>query len=205
VAVVPELLPVPVRLKLCGLPVALSVTLTAAVRVPVAVGVKVTLIVQVPPAATLDPQELLWAKSPELVPVTAMPEIVRLALPVLERVTAWAALLVPTAWLANVRLLGEKLTVAEVATPVPVRATLWEPVPALSVTVTEALREPEAVGVKVTLMVQLPPAATLEPQLLLWAKSPGLEPPSEMPEMLSAAFPVLFTVTAFAVLVEPTA
>jgi len=41
--------PVPFRLTVCGLPVALSVKLTAPVRVPVAVGVKVTLTVQEPP------------------------------------------------------------------------------------------------------------------------------------------------------------
>ena len=42
---------------------------TSADRVPVVVGVKVTLIVQVPPAATLDPQVFVWAKSPGSVPV----------------------------------------------------------------------------------------------------------------------------------------
>jgi len=54
--------PVPVRVIVCGLPVALSVTVTDAVRVPVAVGVKVTLIVQVPLfAGTELPQVLVWA------------------------------------------------------------------------------------------------------------------------------------------------
>src|SRR5690242_4652688 len=43
-------LPVPVRLTLCGLPLALSVTARVAPRVPAAVGVKVTLIVQFAPA-----------------------------------------------------------------------------------------------------------------------------------------------------------
>jgi hypothetical protein len=51
--------PVPERLTLCGLPVALSVRVTAAVSVPLAAGVKVTLIVQLVPAATLDPQLLV--------------------------------------------------------------------------------------------------------------------------------------------------
>ena len=44
--------PVPVKLKLCGLPVALSVTETVAFLPPVAVGVNVTAIVQVPAAGT---------------------------------------------------------------------------------------------------------------------------------------------------------
>ena len=64
------LAPVPERLTVCGLPVALSVRVTAAVRVPAAVGLKVTLIVQLAPAATLAPQLLVWAKSLALAPET---------------------------------------------------------------------------------------------------------------------------------------
>jgi len=52
---------VPVRLAVCGLPAALSVMLTEAVRGPGALGVYVTLIVQLPPADTEDPQGLVWA------------------------------------------------------------------------------------------------------------------------------------------------
>ena len=51
--------PVPERLAVCGLPLALSVTVRAAVRVPVAAGEKVTLIVQLAPAAKLEPQLLV--------------------------------------------------------------------------------------------------------------------------------------------------
>jgi len=55
-------LPVPLRVKECGLPAALSVMVTAAVRVPATVGVKVTLIVQLPLlAATVVPQVLVCA------------------------------------------------------------------------------------------------------------------------------------------------
>ena len=39
-----------------------------------------------------------------------------------------------------------------------------------------ALRDPVAVGVKVTLIVQLVPPAMLEPQLLVWEKSMGSVP-----------------------------
>ena len=49
-------MPLPERLMTCGLPLALSVMVTAPVRVPVAVGVKVTLIVQLFPVATPVPQ-----------------------------------------------------------------------------------------------------------------------------------------------------
>lgn len=52
--------PVAVSDILCGLPLALSAMEMEAVRVPVLVGVKVTLIVQLLPAATIEPQLLVW-------------------------------------------------------------------------------------------------------------------------------------------------
>ena len=67
--------PMPVRFAVWGLLVALSLTSSVALRVPVAVGVKVTLIVQVAPAARVDPQLFICAKSPLLVPVIATLEI----------------------------------------------------------------------------------------------------------------------------------
>ena len=51
--------------------------------------------------------------------------------------------------------------------PVPDRGTVWGLPDALSKTDTKALRAPAAVGVNVTLMVQLPPDATLLPQVLV--------------------------------------
>ena len=99
--------------------------------------------------------------------MTARLEIVSVALPVLVRVTPCALLLLPTAWLANVKLAGVKLAVAAVAVPVPVKATVCGLPVALSVMVTEAARLPLAEGVKVTLIVQLAPAPTELPQLLV--------------------------------------
>ena len=52
-------LPVPVRLTMCGLPAALSVIVTAPVRIPVALGVNLTLILQLDPAATDEPHVLV--------------------------------------------------------------------------------------------------------------------------------------------------
>src|SRR5438309_11885845 len=66
--------PVPDNATFCGLPAALSVMLTAALRVPMAVGLKVTLIVQLAPAANELPQAWVCAKSPALVPVIARSE-----------------------------------------------------------------------------------------------------------------------------------
>ena len=53
--------PTPVRLAVCGLPGALSVTLSVPVKVPMVSGVKVTLMVQLVLAATEVPQLLVCA------------------------------------------------------------------------------------------------------------------------------------------------
>ena len=51
--------PAPVRLAVRGLPAALSVTASVALRVPAAVGVKATLIAQLAPTARLELQPLV--------------------------------------------------------------------------------------------------------------------------------------------------
>ena len=71
----------------------------------------------------------------------------------------------------------------------------------MSVTTMDAARLPLAEGVKVTLMVQLAPAATLDPQLLVWAKSSALAPETAMLVMLKATLPELVRMTDFVVLV----
>jgi hypothetical protein len=99
---------------------------------------------------------------------------------------------VPTASLAKVRLAGE--TLAAAPAPVPVRLTfqeLWKE----SVTVTAAVRAPEALGLNVTLMAQLAPAATLDPQLLVSVKSVALLPVTATLLMLRVALPELVMVT----------
>jgi hypothetical protein len=79
--------PVPLKLTVCGLLLALSVMVRVALRAPAAAGVKLTVIGQVPPAATLAPQVFVWPKSPMFVPVIAMLEMASVAVPVLVRVT----------------------------------------------------------------------------------------------------------------------
>src|SRR5579863_7799572 len=105
------------------------------------------------------------------VPVTPMLVIFNTALPVFVSVTVWAGLVVPTCWPTNVRLGVDRLTTgAGGGVPVPVRETACGLPAALSVTVTEAAREPVAVGVKVTLIVQVPLLAATElPQVLVCA------------------------------------
>ena len=84
----PVEVPVPERLTDWGLPVALSVMARAAARLPAAEGVNLMLMVQLAPAATLDPQLFVWAKSLALAPKTAMLEMLKAELPELLRVTA---------------------------------------------------------------------------------------------------------------------
>src|SRR5215467_11793901 len=87
--------------------------------------------------------------------------------PVLVRVTGWPALLVPTVWPAKVRLAGESVTTGADATAVPLSETDCGLPLALSVMLTEAVLVPAAVGVKVTVMVQVPFTAMVAGQLLL--------------------------------------
>src|SRR5271157_1291853 len=87
--------PVPLKLTVCGLLLALSVMVRVALREPAAAGVKLTVIVQFPPELTLAPQVFVWEKSPMFVPVMVMPEMASVAVPVLLSVTVREGLGVP--------------------------------------------------------------------------------------------------------------
>jgi hypothetical protein len=91
-----DVAPVPDKLIVCGLSDALSVMEIDAARDPAAEGVNVALIVQLAPAATLLPQVFDCEKSPGFVPLSAIAEMLRVALPALVSVTGCAALVVPT-------------------------------------------------------------------------------------------------------------
>lgn len=99
---------------LCGLPLALSVTMSDALRVPDAVGLNTTGMLVAPPLAatvmgTAEVGRIKVAGNPKsagLLPPNPSPVIWRAALPVLLAVTGCGALVVPTAWLGNDRLLG---------------------------------------------------------------------------------------------------
>jgi hypothetical protein len=179
----------------------LSETLMTAERVPKEEGVNETTTEQLVPAATELPQLLFWTKSPELAPVTARLEILNAVLPLLVKVTVWGSLVISTGWLEKARLLGDKLTPLAVLARVPLKLTVWRL--ALLAILSDAERLPAAEGVKVTLMVQLAPAATLDPQLLDCAKSLAFEPVMDMPEIVSVTFPELVSVTDCATLAVP--
>jgi hypothetical protein len=74
----------------------------------------------------------------------------------------------------------------------------------LSSTETSAVRWPSADGVKVTVMVQLAPALTVVPQVLVSAKSFLLVPVIEMLVTLTLTLALLLSVIFFAVLFVPT-
>jgi len=96
--------PVPEGSTVSGPPV--PAIATAAVLDPAAVGRKVTLTAQLPPGARLGPQLLVWAKSELSLPVRLIQVRVDAALPSFTSITAWAALLLPTACGAKFTLDG---------------------------------------------------------------------------------------------------
>ena len=89
----------------------------------------------------------------------------------------------------------------DTVTKLPLRLRVCGLPAALSFIASVPVCKPPPVGVKVTEMVQLFPAANVALQLLVCAKSPAVA----MLAIASGAFPVLLRVTIFAVLVEPTA
>src|SRR4029077_6378310 len=112
--------------------------------------VNVTVVVQVAPAASVDPQGVVLGNVVDpLIPMLPMPAASSLLLVI---VTVWLGLL-PSATFPKARLVGETVrpSVVPFGVPVPVKATVCDPVG--RVKVSEPVRVPVAVGVKVTLMV----------------------------------------------------
>src|SRR5437899_1806610 len=122
--------------------------------IPVPVSDTMTEMVHVAAAATEAPQVLVWLKSP----LAAIVVMVRAADPVLVSVTTCAALAVFNGWFPKVRIAGEKLTAGAVI-PVPVNETVCGLPLASSVTESAPVRDPVAVGGKVTEIVHDPAAA----------------------------------------------
>ena len=84
-----------------------------------------------------------------------MPVIVSVVVPTLDSATVLAALVVPICTKPKFKLGGKSFAVVVV----PLRLTSCELPAALSVTLSAAVRVPLAVGLKVTLMLQLAPTA----------------------------------------------
>lgn len=109
--------PVPLSATVCGLPAASSPIEMLALRLPLALGENVALMVQLAPAASVvEPvgHVLVCAKSPALVPVIPILLMERADVPLLVSVVVCEGLVVFTAWLAKVRLVGFRATVGGV-------------------------------------------------------------------------------------------
>jgi hypothetical protein len=188
----------------CGLPVALSVMFNVALNDPAAVGAKVTWTVQDLPAASgLPPQLLVWVKLDGLVPVLLIADTLKLPEPLLVMVND-SVLVDPDAVDGKESDVGDTVATGP-AVAVALRATVCGLPGALSVMLSVAEKVPAAVGVKMTLMVQLAPGAMVAPlpQLLVCVNSEALVPVLLIRLTVRLAPPELVTVTG-RVLVEPT-
>jgi hypothetical protein len=200
----PGYLPVPVSATAWGDNGALFVMLSVAVRVLFAVGLNFTENVQEPPAPTLGPQLFVCEKSPGLAPLIATAEMVRVPVPVFLRTTDCDAVAVPTVVDAKFSEVGVSVTAGAAATPVPETGTDWgEPV-ALSAMFTKAVRLPAAVGLNVTVMLQLPPTLTLVPHPLVREKSAGFAPDKVTEDTERGAVPLFVRLMAWETLTVAT-
>jgi hypothetical protein len=159
--------PVPVRATVCGLPGALSAIESEALRAPVATGRKVTLMVQELPALRVAPHVVVRLKSAALAPVNEIVPTVMLAFPVFLSVTDRAVLLVFNACAPKASEVGVTLAVGPL--PVPPRETVCGLVGSESTMDKVAVRVPVADGWKITLKVQLVPADSVAPQVVVSA------------------------------------
>jgi hypothetical protein len=179
--------------------VALSVNVSAAVRVPDALGENAMLAVQLAEATRLVPQVLLEIeKSPAFVPEIATLLMVIEVERLLVSVADCVALAAPTVVLEKVKLVGLLETLPLGLVPKPVSVMVCGLLPSESLKFSVALRLPVVVGTKDMFAVQLAEAAREEPQVLLYIlKSPGFAPVSVTLEIvIAAAFP-LVSVTTF--------
>jgi hypothetical protein len=218
--------PVPLSATVCGVPLALSAMESDAAKLAAEAGVNVTETVQLAPAASELPHVLVSAKSVGFAPVMVMLVIVNAALPVFISVIVCAAVVVPAIVDAKVSVAGASdVAGAAAAVPVPFSVTVCVVVAdsasdeasnrlllaigcielgALSVTESVAVKLATESGVKVTEIVQLAPAASELPQVLVSANSVGLAPVIAMLEMASGASPVFISVAVCAAVVDPT-
>jgi hypothetical protein len=191
--------PVPESATVCGLPPALSETLSDADRLPLAEGVNAITIVQLPKTATEVPQVLFSAKSAGSAPMNVKLEMLKTVPVLFDRVRVCDVLASPTGWFPKLRLLGEKLTLERLFEPlaftlVPEMDTDCGLVGALSFRVTAAEKVPAPLGANWTPMVQLAPAARLLPQVEVSLKLVGYAPVSQICVMLKVAVPAFVTV-----------
>lgn len=142
-------------------------------------------------------------KSAGLGPLRVTEEMSSGAFPEFVTVSVCAALEVPSVVEGNDGAAGEKETAGTVAMPVPLRRSVWGEDAASSVITRFAARDPAALGVKTSEIVQLADGATGAPQLFVKLKSEALGPLSETEETCNGAVPVFMTVSVCAELEVP--
>src|SRR5437879_13237832 len=142
--------PVPVSDTDCGLPAASSVMVTVAVRALAAVGVNVRLRRQLAPATTVAPfvqvVPAAMAKSPGFEPARAMLVMLRVAVPLLVRVTVCTGLVVLRRWAPKDRKRRPQNSTE--GSTISASDSDCKLLAASSVMVTVAVRAPVAAGVK---------------------------------------------------------
>jgi hypothetical protein len=145
----------------------LSVRVRVAERDPATVGVKVTVTRHVPSGLIVpDAGQVVAgviAKSEALAPLIAIPLTIKATLELVSvSVDVLAALVVPTVTPPKLIDAGNSVAVGSPAPPpVPDSATVCDPVLVLSNSVRVAERDPDAVGVKVTVTRQVPRGLTV--------------------------------------------
>ena len=90
-----------------------------------------------------------------------MPVMLKLVVPTLVRVTVFAGLVVPMATVPKLKLVGESFAVV----PIPLSVTFCGLPAALSLMLSAAVGIPDAVGLNVTLMLQLDPTTSELPHV----------------------------------------
>src|SRR5256712_478744 len=203
-------IPVPASDTNCGLPGASSVMVTVAVRALAAVGVNVRLTRQLAPATTVAPfvqvVPAAMAKSPGFKPARTMLVMLRVAVPLLVRVTVCTGLVVMSRCVPKSRFVCALVTDRTIPVPASYNAyglpgdssffflMMRRPPRSTRVPVTANFRSREpAPGPPVAPFVEVVPAAM--------AKSPGFKPARAMLVMLRVAVPLLVRVTVCAGLV----
>src|SRR3989441_1106053 len=184
---------------------------TVAVRALAAVGVNVRLRRQLAPATTVAPfvqvVPAAMAKSPGFKPARAMLVMLRVAVPLLVRVTVCTGLVVLRRWSPKARLVGAKVTAG--AMPIPASDTDCGLLAASSVMVTVAARPPVAAGENGRAMgrerAEVSVAApALKKMPAAKAKSAACAPVMVMLVRFSGVPPLLVSVRFCAALVLPT-
>lgn len=153
---------VPESGTICGLPPPLSVTYTFAVCAPEPrTGLYSTVIEQLAPVPSEDGQLSVASKLVQLSPCTAIPLTVIGIFPVFVSLICCGGLVVSSFCGPNVRLVGEKVTIV----PAPKTSIICGLVDALPTIEIVPPKLPCVAGEKVMLRSQVPPGATLLPQV----------------------------------------